>query len=175
MKTQAFTIIILIFVIGISKLNGQDTDWSQKNLDIVTFRNGDTIPEAKTEIEWKEAGILGDPVWCYANNDPSTNDKLGKLYNYYAVSDSRGLAPKGYRIPVKKDFTIYIALNTKLKSTDEVFINRNDDGTFGSLPNQWTIVSETKTRAYSINVLYSVGVSSSKGNGYPVRCIKGEE
>jgi uncharacterized protein (TIGR02145 family) len=29
----------------------------------------------------------------------------GKLYNYYAVSDPRGLCPKGWRVPSEKDFT----------------------------------------------------------------------
>ena len=30
--------------------------WMAENLNVATFRNGDPIPEAKTEEEWKKAG-----------------------------------------------------------------------------------------------------------------------
>ena len=73
--------------------------WSPQNLDIITFRNGDNIPEAKTEEEWRKAGEEKKPVWCYYNNDAENGKKYGKLYSWYAVIDSRGLAPKGYHVP----------------------------------------------------------------------------
>jgi uncharacterized protein (TIGR02145 family) len=73
--------------------------WATRNLDASTFRNGDTIPEAKTDEEWKAAGNDKKPAWCYYNNDPANGKKYGKLYNYYAVKDKRGLAPEGWHIP----------------------------------------------------------------------------
>ncbi|MBU3714900.1 MAG: hypothetical protein FGM46_08120, partial [Ferruginibacter sp.] len=39
--------------------------WSSKNLDVDKFRNGDPIPEAKTQKEWLAAGKAGKPAWCY--------------------------------------------------------------------------------------------------------------
>jgi len=78
--------------------------WMTKNLDVSTFRNGDPIPEAKTDEEWKKAGENGEPAWCYYNNNPDNGERYGKLYNWYAVNDSRGLAPEGWKIPSNKDW-----------------------------------------------------------------------
>lgn len=69
------------------------------NLSTEKFRNGDLIPEAKTEAEWKQASIEGKPAWCIYNNDKANEEKYGKLYNWYAVIDPRGLAPEGWHIP----------------------------------------------------------------------------
>ncbi len=80
--------------------------WMTKNLDVAKFRNGDLIPEAKTNEEWDEAGRNRKPAWCYYNNDPANGAKYGKLYNWYAVNDHRGLAPEGYHIPSDKDWEV---------------------------------------------------------------------
>jgi uncharacterized protein (TIGR02145 family) len=78
--------------------------WMTKNLDLATFRNGDPIPEAKTVEEWKKAGENKQPAWCYYNNDSTNRVNCGKLYNWYAVNDPRGLAPEGYHIPSEKEW-----------------------------------------------------------------------
>ena len=82
--------------------------WMTKNLDVDRFRNGDKIPEAKTEKEWKSADANKKPAWCYYDNDPANGEKYGKLYNWYAATDPRGLAPKGWRIPSGEDWSILI-------------------------------------------------------------------
>lgn len=76
--------------------------WMNKNLTVTKFRNGDLIKEAKSDEEWEKGG----PSWCYYNNDPSTEEKYGKLYNYAALTDKRGLAPEGWAIPSVDDFRI---------------------------------------------------------------------
>src|SRR5690606_12148353 len=68
--------------------------WSSKNLDVTHFRNGDPIFEANTFEKWEQANIEGRPAWCYYENDPKNGELYGKLYNYWAVSDKRGLAPE---------------------------------------------------------------------------------
>ena len=73
--------------------------WMTKNLDVATFRNGDPIPEAKSNEEWEKAGENKQPAWCYYDNDPANGAKYGKLYNWYAVNDPRGLAPEGWHVP----------------------------------------------------------------------------
>lgn len=78
-------------------------EWTSKNLDVATFRNGDSIPQVKTDEEWETAGSEGKPAWCYYNNDPENGKKYGKLYNRYAVMDARGLAPSGWHIPTGED------------------------------------------------------------------------
>jgi len=94
--------------------------WMTKNLDVSTFRNGDSIPQAKTDAEWKRAGEEGQPAWCYYDNDPKNGAKCGKLYNWYAVNDPRGLAPKDYHVPTDAEWTILTDFlgsdGTKMKS-----------------------------------------------------------
>ncbi len=78
--------------------------WMAKNLDVDTFRNGDSIFEAKTNEEWLKACKTKQAAWCFYNNHYDSGIKFGKLYNWYAVSDKRGLAPNGWRIPNNKDW-----------------------------------------------------------------------
>jgi uncharacterized protein (TIGR02145 family) len=73
--------------------------WMAENLNVDKFRNGDPIPEAKTEKEWIAAAQKKQPAWCYYDNDSEKGQEHGKLYNWYAVSDERGLAPYGWHIP----------------------------------------------------------------------------
>ena len=79
--------------------------WTTENLNVSTFRNGDPIPEAKTDEEWKRADENKQPAWCYYENDPKNGVKYGKLYNWYAVNDPRGLAPAGWHIPTDEEWT----------------------------------------------------------------------
>ena len=92
------TVTISSFSFAQSVTIGTQT-WTTKNLDVATFRNGDAIPQAKTDEEWRVAGDNKQPAWCYYENDPKHGTKYGKLYNWYAVNDSRGLAPAGWHIP----------------------------------------------------------------------------
>jgi uncharacterized protein (TIGR02145 family) len=88
-----------------------------RNLDVCTFRNGDTIPEIKDLREWNLAFDERRPAWCYYENKPEHVLKFGKLYNWYAVNDPRGLAPVGYHIPSDKEWTIltdYFGINCNL-------------------------------------------------------------
>ena len=80
--------------------------WMTKNLDVSTFRNGEIIPEAKTSEEWEAAGKNKQPVWCYYDNDPKNGEIYGKLYNCYAVDDSRGLAPAGWHVPTVEEWKV---------------------------------------------------------------------
>ena len=79
--------------------------WAAKNLDVSTFRNGVSIPEAKTKEEWLNAGAEGKPAWCYPDNDPDMGKKYGKLYNWYAVNDPRGLPPEGWHVASEAEWT----------------------------------------------------------------------
>ena len=80
-------------------------EWTTKNLDVTTYRNGDIIPEVKDFDEWQK---LTSGAWCYYNNDPKNGEIYGKLYNWYAVNDTRGLAPEGYHIPSDSEFSTII-------------------------------------------------------------------
>lgn len=77
---------------------GEQT-WATKNLEVSNFRNGDIIKHAKSLEEWKSAAESKTPAWCYYDNDLENGKLYGKLYNWYAVNDPRGLAPEGWHIP----------------------------------------------------------------------------
>ena len=77
--------------------------WSQANLNLTQYRNGDIIPQSTNLNEWVS---LTTGAWCYYDNDPANELKYGKLYNWYAVNDIRGLAPQGFHIASDSEWTI---------------------------------------------------------------------
>jgi len=106
---------INVLVGQVTDVNGQtyktvvigNQTWMAENLNIDRFRNGDLIPQAKTNDEWNRASENKQPAWCYLFNDPANGLKFGKLYNWYAVNDPRGLAPEGYYIPTSQDWRLF--------------------------------------------------------------------
>jgi uncharacterized protein (TIGR02145 family) len=76
--------------------------WTSCNLEVSRYRNGDIIPEVTDPAVWSN---LTTGAWCYFNNNQSTGCVYGKLYNWYAVNDPRGLAPEGYHIPTNQEWT----------------------------------------------------------------------
>jgi len=122
--------------------------WAVANLNVSTFHNGDTIPEAATNEAWVSAGQAGKPAWCYYNNDPANGKKYGKLYNWYAVNDPRGLAPDGWVISSNDDWAklaYYLGgqkvAGTKLKSITgwKDGDNGNNESGFTGLPGGYRI------------------------------------
>jgi uncharacterized protein (TIGR02145 family) len=85
------------------------------NLNVSKFINGEIIPQAKSVAEWQTACKAKKPVWCFYKFNPANGAKYGKLYNYYAVIDKRGLAPKGFHIATESDFDL---LKSILKTYD---------------------------------------------------------
>ena len=109
--------------------------WATKNLDVATYRNGDPIPQAQDENAWKS---LTTGAWCYYENNTANGTIYGKLYNWYAVNDPRGLAPTGYHIPTDAEWTsltTYLGGETgagkKMKSTAGWVNNGNGNNTSG--------------------------------------------
>jgi uncharacterized protein (TIGR02145 family) len=105
--------------------------WMAENLTVAKFRNGDLIPQAKSIEEWKLASNKNQPIWCYYEFNDANGLKYGKLYNWYAVNDSRGLAPTGWRIPSPSDFGEMKAFSPENRSylKDEenpYFVSNND-------------------------------------------------
>ena len=74
----------------------------KKNLNSIAFRNGDKIKIAISKEEWLDACRIGLPICCNYNFDPKM-ENLGHLYNYYAFTDGRNLAPEGFRLLNEND------------------------------------------------------------------------
>jgi uncharacterized protein (TIGR02145 family) len=85
-------------VISESEVKIGNQVWMSTNLDTDTFQNGDPIPQAQNDDEWKLAGEKKQPIWAYYDYDDSNGPKYGKLYNWYAVRDKRKIAPKGWHV-----------------------------------------------------------------------------
>jgi len=118
-----------------------DQVWMTENLNVEKFRNGDPIPHANAISKWRKAGLEEQPAWCYYDNDPANGEKYGKLYNWYAVNDLRGLRPEGWKIPSKEDWKAlenYLGdeAETKMKSTTgwEKDSNGTNSSGFSGLP-----------------------------------------
>ena len=115
-----------------------DQTWTSKNLDLETYRNGDVIPQVQDATEWAN---LSTGAWCYYENESANGTTYGKLYNWYAVNDPRGLAPKGYHIPTDAEWTRLtdylggeVGAGTEMKSTtgwDENGNGTNSSGFVG--------------------------------------------
>ncbi len=84
-----------VAALPVPTVNIGTTIWMQKNLDVTTYRNGDPIPQVTDGTAW--AGLTTG-AWCWYNNDSATYSSYGKLYNFYAVMDPRGLAPVGWEV-----------------------------------------------------------------------------
>jgi uncharacterized protein (TIGR02145 family) len=173
--------------------------WMAENLNISSFRNGDLIPEAKTNEEWVKTA----PAWCYYENDPKNEAKYGKLYNWYAMIDPRGLAPVGWHMPFESEWETLnktlggiAAAGTKMKSTGGWDDNgngtnesgfsgfpggsRQNEGTFlniGTMGFWWsTSGSASGYISHTLNNVNSYfGWGEGKDNfsfGYSIRCVK---
>ena len=79
--------------------------WTKTNLNVSKYRNGDVIPQVTDLTQW---AALTTGAWCYYANTSSNGTTYGKLYNWYAVNDSRGLAPIGYHIPSSAEWTTLV-------------------------------------------------------------------
>jgi uncharacterized protein (TIGR02145 family) len=175
--------------------------WAAANLNVSTFRNGDSIPEARTPQEWVAAGDAGKPAWCYYNNDPANGVKYGKLYNWYAVNDARELAPAGWTLASDVDWAELTynlkgssAAGARMKTTSGWSDGNNgtnesgftglpggyriENGTFlnqGSIGTWWSSTESNSRNAIDHYLAQSsaLGKSNSpKQRGESVRCIK---
>jgi uncharacterized protein (TIGR02145 family) len=90
--------------------------WMLENLRTTRYRNGDSINYAPDNAEWANLRLTTDKGgWCYYNNDAGNDAAYGKLYNWYAVTDTRNIAPEGWRMPSKADWEVlqdYLGANT---------------------------------------------------------------
>jgi uncharacterized protein (TIGR02145 family) len=170
--------LILVLLIGLGSISYAQTItigtqvWMTKNLDVTIFRNGDPIPQAKTNEEWEKAGENKQAAWCYYENDPANGAKYGKLYNWYAVNDSRGLAPVGYHIPSDAEWTKledYLGADAGRKMKSKIGWNSYTTGGSKTCPNcvNWNAEYRRKVPCHTCKDTRSVDTPkvSNAGNG----------
>ena len=208
--TRFFCLYFLVFILTSCKHSKQveeypsvtfcNEEWMVSNLDVAFFRNGDPIPAAKTDEEWRQAILSKQAAWCYYNNDSLLGKKHGKLYNWYALVDPRGLAPEGWKIADDQEWTNltncfggqkdvlnsiakYLEDSTSFKLND--FLNyggtRGGHGTFTQLNEYGRYYTLTELiedddhvwrRALSIYDQHLLSFGVNKEDGLSVKCVK---
>jgi uncharacterized protein (TIGR02145 family) len=104
--------------------------WTACNLDVSTYRDGTPIPQVTDPTQWAN---LTTGAWCYYNN--ADDNCYGKLYNWYAVTDPRGLAPVGYHIPSKAEWdtlATFLSSNPGGKLKEVGLTNWNSPNTYAT-------------------------------------------
>lgn len=77
--------------------------WMAENLRTTKYCNGDPIPNVTDNTQWSN---LTTGAWSHNNNDSQYENPYGKLYNWYAVDDSRNICPCEYHVPTDAEWTI---------------------------------------------------------------------
>ncbi len=75
--------------------------WFAENLYVTHYRNGDPIPKISNNLAWCNQ-LSG--AYCEYHLDRSNSKNFGNLYNWFAISDRRGLCPLGWRVPNNSDW-----------------------------------------------------------------------
>lgn len=154
LECQRYLYVVLVLLFPIISYSQTPSEikigtqiWTSKNLDVSNFSNGDPIPEVNSSEEWIKASENERPAFCCYNFDINNGKVYGKLYNWYAVNDPRGLAPKGYHIPsdeewdlLTKNLNIEMDAGEKIKSVTcwkkngKISGNGNNSSGFNGLP-----------------------------------------
>ncbi len=103
-----------------------DQCWFAENLRNENYENGDAIPASLSDSEWTSAAsgsvvVYGEDLGSGCNSDysPDINAcdpaqsliEYGRLYNWHAVNDERGLCPNGWHVPTDGEWmTMEMAL-----------------------------------------------------------------
>ena len=77
--------------------------WMAENLKVTHYRNGDVISHLTDNNSW---GGTSNGAYCAYNNNEDNVDTYGRLYNWYAVNDSRNIAPEGWHVPTDAEWTL---------------------------------------------------------------------
>jgi len=76
--------------------------WMAENLKVTRYKNGDPIPHITTDNTLWTTTTEG--AYCMYGNVLINENTYGKLYNWKAVVDPRGLAPEGWHVPTDQEF-----------------------------------------------------------------------
>ncbi len=173
--------------------------WMAENLNVAQYRNGDPIPEVQDKEEWDN---LTTGAWCWYENNSANGTTYGRLYNWYALNDPRGLAPEGWHVPSSDEWTKLTdafggaeTAGTNLKTTSGWDDGGNGDNKsgFSAIPGGyrshegffsnmgrnalfWTSTEFNSTNVCFRNVIASIpdvyAPNYAKDFGLSVRCVK---
>jgi uncharacterized protein (TIGR02145 family) len=83
--------------------------WMKQNLKTRHYRDGSSITEIEDSLTWSLFYTGAQtPAWCSCNGDSVNNAVYGKLYNWYAVTDTHNICPTGWHVPSQAEWTTLI-------------------------------------------------------------------
>ena len=216
---NVFLVVIVVLMVGCSKDSAEtpptnistitDIDgnvyetvvignqtWMKSNLNVSKYQDGTPIPEVTDPVEWAK---LTTGAWCYYDYISSNGEEYGKLYNWYAVNDKRGLAPTGTSIPTDAEWTTLTSFigseaGEKMKHVDwssdlkvanssgftalpgGICISNGDFHFIGDYVYWWTATIVDAATAWNRSLGYNSTIVcksyDDKNYGFAVRCIK---
>jgi len=114
-----------------------DQTWMAENLKVTKYRNGDAITKVTDGPTWAS---LSTEAYCFYDNTDSNGDTYGALYNWYAVVDSRNIAPEGWHVPTDAEWT---TLSTYLGGTSVAGGKLKETGTSHWIISNFGATNET--------------------------------
>ena len=94
-----------------------DMEWMAENLRVTRYSNGSRIPGGLSVNEWYSASA---GAYTKHDDDMRSAEIYGNLYNWYAVSDQRGLCPQGWHVPSDDEWKqLEIYLGITIEEVDE--------------------------------------------------------
>ena len=163
------------------------------NLRVGHFRNGEEIPHCESDEDWIAAAYNAQPAWCHCDGDSQNDAHYGRLYNWFAVTDPRGLVPEGWAmlgreelldwvrsegetaLPGYRTVDLITVNSPKTKTSDRAEFLRKDAFGYWWLPTE--DLGNDHPKGYSVYCssrqpleLNSGLFFMEKGNGLSVRC-----
>jgi uncharacterized protein (TIGR02145 family) len=159
--------------------------WTVENLKVTKYQNGEPIENIIDNAIWNNAEF---GAYCDYDHNSDNSNTYGRLYNWYATSDARNIAPKGWHVATYEDYQILIdylggpfEAEEKMKNDDFNALaggKRNRDGIFQDMeivPYFWTSTEyhegSTWARYISLNGDMNI-LCLSKNYGFSVRCVR---
>jgi uncharacterized protein (TIGR02145 family) len=164
-----------------------DQWWMAVNLKVTHYRNGDSIPNYTDNTQWTTLDTI---AYCNYNNDPGNVNLYGRLYNWFAVTDSRNIAPMGWHVATNDEWiTLITFLGGEITAGDELdnydfnthpggyrdYANGSYQG-IDSWGSWWTSTEYDANSAWGVSVStdgpWMGRGSDDKHLGSSVRCVK---
>jgi uncharacterized protein (TIGR02145 family) len=76
-------------------------DWMAENLKVTRFLDSTSIAMVADSFAWSS---LTTPAYCNYNNEEKNASTYGRLYNWLAIDDPRGVCPSGWHVPTRSEW-----------------------------------------------------------------------
>ncbi len=137
-----------------------DQVWMAENLRVTHYRNGDPIPSLRSK---------GEDIGAYSfyNNKSSYGDTYGVLYNWFAIHDSRKLAPEGWHVPTDDEWkAVEMTLGMSQSEADGTgYRGTNEGSKLSGIADLWDIGNMVNNSEFSSSGFTALPGGFSSGWG----------